>query len=140
MANLQRRIRDDRDTLTTSERNETFRETLAPVSQRPIVYESGSSYSAAANVVYVLLGLLQALLALRFLFLLFGANAGSLFVNFVYALSEPFVAPFNGIFGVVDVAGSTAIFDGSTLIAMLVYAIIAWALIRLIAAITNRAT
>lgn len=50
---------------------------------------------------------------------LFSANAASDFVSFIYDASEPFVAPFQGIFkdfGTLDV---------SAVVAMIVWAIIA---------------
>ena len=94
----------------------------------------GYGFSGVASVVYVLFGLLVALLAFRFLFLLLGANPDAGFVRFIYGLSEPFVAPFYNIFGQVTTDGlvTTAVFDPSTLVAMAVYALIAWILLTLV--------
>lgn len=94
--------------------------------------DSRGDYYQAGNIVYVIFGLLELLLGLRFVFLLLGANAGSSFASFVYAVTGPLVAPFNGIFGAPSIARST--FDPATLVAMLVYAVIGWAILRLVAA------
>jgi hypothetical protein len=83
-----------------------------------------------ARVVYFVLGVLEVIMGLRFIFRLLGANQGSPFAMFLYGLSHVFVAPFNGIFN--DQAiGNTSVFEVSTLIAMLVYALIAWGLVEL---------
>lgn len=95
-----------------------------------------SNYYRTANIIYILFGLLEITLALRFLFLLFGANRDSGFVTFIYTVSSFFVSPFYGIFG--SVSYNRSFFDPATLIAMLIYAVVAWALIRLVAAANKR--
>lgn len=82
------------------------------------------------SVVYFLLGVLEVILALRFLFRLLGANQGSGFVVFLYNLSYPFVTPFNGIFNDQNPAGNS-VFEFSTIVAMLIYALIAWGIVSL---------
>ncbi len=83
-----------------------------------------------ASVVYFVLGVLEVILLLRFLFRLLGANRFNDFVSFLYGLSHVFVSPFNGIFN--DQAlGSHSVFEVSTLIAMLIYALLAWGLVSL---------
>lgn len=81
------------------------------------------------QVVWYILGLLEVLLAFRFALRLLAANPGAGFTNFIYTLSYPFVAPFIAVFHTTRVAGSA--FDWSTLLAMLVYWLIAIAIIRL---------
>lgn len=81
------------------------------------------------GLIYGVGGAIQALIGLRFLFLLLGANPLNGFVNFIYDWSAPLVAPFAGIFGQnIAIAGPgvvvTSIFDWTALIAMVVYAII----------------
>jgi hypothetical protein len=83
-----------------------------------------------ATTVYFLLGVLVAILLLRFVFRMLAANPDNSFVMFLYSLSGVFVAPFNGIFN--DQAlGRGSVFEISTLVAMLIYALIAWGLIAL---------
>lgn len=81
------------------------------------------------TVTYFLLGVLEIILGLRVLFHLLGANQGNSFIVFLYDLSHVFVAPFNGIFN--DQALGRSVFEMSTLIAMLVYALIAWGIVSL---------
>ena len=81
------------------------------------------------SVVYFVLGVLEVILLLRFIFRLLGANEGSSFVMFLYNLSGIFVGPFNGIFN--DQGLGHSVFETSTLVAMLVYALIAWGIVSL---------
>ncbi|HKV59204.1 MAG TPA: hypothetical protein VJO32_13020 [Ktedonobacteraceae bacterium] len=92
------------------------------------------------SIIYFILGVLEVILLLRLLLRLLGANEASGFVVFIYNLSHIFVAPFNGIFN--DQALGRSVFETSTLIAMIVYALLAWgvaSLVRLILAPTNPA-
>ncbi|MES2436537.1 MAG: YggT family protein [Patescibacteria group bacterium] len=82
------------------------------------------------QVVWYILNVLEALLLFRFVLKLLGANAAAGFTSFIYSLSYPFVAPFLNVFRVSKVAGST--FEWTTLLAMFVYWLIAWAIVRLI--------
>jgi hypothetical protein len=82
------------------------------------------------GVVYFLLGVLEVILGLRFIFRLLGANEGSDFTRALYDFSHIFVGPFNGIFNDQTI-GSRSVFELSTLVAMLIYALIAWGLVSL---------
>lgn len=53
----------------------------------------------AKRIVWFIAGLVSVIIALRFGFLLLGANREAGFTDFIYSLSAPFVAPFVGIFG-----------------------------------------
>lgn len=82
------------------------------------------------GIIYFILGVLEVILGLRFIFRLLGASITSDFVTFLYNLSHGFVVPFNGIFN--DQAlGTHSVFELSTLIAMLIYALIGWGLVTL---------
>lgn len=99
--------------------------------------ESAASYNSTrtkplfrlSQIVWYAFGLLEALLALRFLLKLLGANAEAGFTNLIYSLTYPFATPFLGVFNQSAVSG--VIFEWTTLLAMAVYALIAWALIKL---------
>ncbi|HXZ03517.1 MAG TPA: hypothetical protein VEH81_01720 [Ktedonobacteraceae bacterium] len=82
-----------------------------------------------ARVVYFVLAVLEIILLLRLIFRLLGANQSSDFVMFLYNLSHVFVAPFNGIFN--DQALGRSVFEISTVVAMIVYALIAWGIVSL---------
>lgn len=81
------------------------------------------------RVIYFLLGVLEVIMALRFIFKLLGANAGNGFVSFLYNLSYVFVAPFNSMF--TNPSVGRIVFEITTLIAMLIYALVAWGLVWL---------
>lgn len=84
----------------------------------------------ATQLIWLFLGILEALLALRFVFKLIGVNEANTFASFLYGLTNVFVAPFSSLMGAPSTQGMT--FEFSTLIAMLIYALIGWALERLI--------
>jgi len=75
-------------------------------------------------------GAIIVILAMRFMLLLLGASRNSGFVDFIYSLSGIFVAPFNGIFTRPTYGTST--FDSATIVAIIVFAIITFAINRLI--------
>jgi len=87
-----------------------------------------------ARLVYFLLGILEVLLIFRLIFKLAGASHGSFFVDAIYSLTGIFVAPFSGIFPQATTTGlsTTAILEPSTMIAIIVYAVIAWGIVALV--------
>jgi hypothetical protein len=87
--------------------------------------------SLAARIISIIGGLIMALLGVRFLFMLLGANAGNAIADFVYTTSRPFVAPFFGLFNY-DPQFGQARFEIETLIAILFYGVITWLIIRLV--------
>jgi uncharacterized protein YggT (Ycf19 family) len=88
----------------------------------------------AAAVVGFLVGVIDVIVAARFLGKLFGASAQSAFVNGIYQISAPLVAPFTGIFG--DTGSKTNMFETASLVALVVYAVIGWGLVVLIRIVT----
>lgn len=83
-----------------------------------------------ARMVWFIFGVIIAFIALRFVLLLLAANQGNAFVDFVYGVSGIFVAPFYGIFGNTPQLGSSIV-DVSSIVAIIVYALIAWAIVSL---------
>ncbi len=77
------------------------------------------------QVVYYIEGVLLALLALRFVLRMLGASPASLFVNFIYQLTYPFVFPFLGMFRTQWGYGIARL-EFETLIAIAAYAILFW--------------
>lgn len=90
-----------------------------------------------ARIISAIGGTITALLGLRFVFMLFGANRGHAFVDFVYNITYPLVAPFFGIFNY-DPQFGVSRFEFETLIAMLFYAVITAVLVRLTATSSRR--
>jgi len=85
-------------------------------------------------IIYYVFGAIEVLLAFRLIFRLFGANPESGFVNWVYNLSAAFIWPFLGIFPnpTTEGAVTTAVFEPATLVAIIVYAILAWGIAKII--------
>ncbi len=81
------------------------------------------------QIVWYVLGILEALLMFRFVLKLLGANPNAGFSNFIYDVTYVFAAPFLNVFRITRVEGS--ILEWTTLLAMLVYYLIAIAIIRL---------
>jgi hypothetical protein len=96
-----------------------------------------SSYNSSSTkplyhgtqIVWYILGLLDILLAFRFVLKLLGANSAAGFSNFIYTTSYPFAAPFLNVFRATNVQGS--VFEWTTILAMLVYALIAWGIVKI---------
>jgi len=84
----------------------------------------------AARIVWYIAGILLVILAFRFVLTLLGANSTNGFANFIYNVSHPFVAPFFGLFGYKLQYGASH-FETYTLVAMAVYAIVAWGIAKL---------
>lgn len=83
------------------------------------------------RIIYFILGVILAFILLRMLFLLLAANRGNVFVDFIYDISGTFVAPFYGIFNYTPVYGSS-VFEMSSVVAILVYALVGWGLAKLV--------
>ena len=105
----------------------------APVEHVSMTEQSRYNFRAAA-VVWFVVGVIEIFIAARFLGKLFGASAHSAFVNFIYQVSGPMVAPFTGIFG--DTGTRTNTFETASLVALVVYAVIGWGLVVLIRIVT----
>jgi len=86
------------------------------------------------NIIWYLLGLIEVLIGLRFILKLLGANPASGFVDFIYNVTKVLTAPFDSIFGVTQATtGQTqSVFEPSILVAALVYALIAWGIVKVI--------
>jgi YggT family protein len=81
------------------------------------------------RAIYLIFGLIEALLAIRFVLKALGANAEAGFAQFMYGVTGPFVAPFRGLFDTPQ-AASGATLEVHTLIALVIYALVAWLLVR----------
>jgi hypothetical protein len=86
--------------------------------------------AVVSRVVMFVFGVIEVLIAI------FGANAEAGFVRFIYAASDVFMAPFNAIFSTQAVEGAT--FEWSALVAIAVYALIAWGIVALVRAVSPR--
>lgn len=96
----------------------------------PYVAPSTKPLYRGTQIVWYVLGVLEILLAFRFVLKLLGANPAAGFSNFIYSLSYPFTLPFSSVFGVSQVSGS--VFEWTTLLAMAVYWLVAFGLIKIL--------
>ena len=81
------------------------------------------------RAIYLIFGLVEALLAIRFVLKALGANSEAGFAQLIYGVTGPLVAPFRGLFGTPQ-AASGAVLEVHTLIALVIYALVAWLLVR----------
>jgi hypothetical protein len=84
----------------------------------------------ATQMIWLLLGILEAVIALRVVFKLIGVNAANAFATFLYSVSGLFVAPFASLTGAPAAGGM--VLEISSVIAMIVYLLIGWALERIV--------
>lgn len=82
------------------------------------------------QIIWLLLGILEAALALRFIFKLIGVNPANAFASIVYGFTNLFVAPFASLTG--SPAAEGMVFEFTTLIAMAVYALVFYGIERLV--------
>ncbi len=81
------------------------------------------------QIVWYILGILEVLLAFRFVLKLLAANPNAGFSSFIYKVTYIFTAPFLSVFKISRVEGS--VFEWTTLLAILVYWLIAWGIIKM---------
>jgi hypothetical protein len=93
-----------------------------------------STKTTIINVIWFIYGLVAILLAIRFIFKLTGANGESGFVKFIYSITDFLSKPFDSVFGVktASTAHFTSVFEPSILVAIAVYGLIAWGIVKLI--------
>ena len=80
------------------------------------------------QLIWLFLGILEALIALRIGLKLIGANPASPIVALIYGVTYLFLFPFQGM--VATPSAGNIVLELSSLFAMLIYALIAWAVER----------
>ena len=99
-----------------------------------ITEKTGNVNRKARKLIYYLLGIVEALLICRFVLRLLGANPVNTFVTIIYAITDVFLWPFSGIFRSAVTTGieTKSFLEPATIIAMIVYALIAWGIAKLV--------
>jgi hypothetical protein len=82
------------------------------------------------QLIYLIFGIVEALIAIRLILRLLAANPLAGFASFIYGITDPLVAPFVNLF-------ATPAYDGNVLelgsiVAIIVYALVAWLLVRVL--------
>lgn len=93
--------------------------------------ERNRGLAIAARAVWTIALVIVVLLAVRFVFILFGANPSNGFVNFIYNISYPFARPFFGIFGYSTHYGLKRV-EPASLVAIGVYLIAAYLIVKVL--------
>lgn len=114
-----------------------------------VVVDPAADRAAAVDwvsrIVWFVVGLMAALIAIRFVLLAAGANETAGFAQLIYGLTDWMVAPFANIFGsnlTYPGTAGTAIFEPSSLVAIVVYALVGLLVTKVaeLALGTNRTT
>ena len=106
-----------------------------PVTARTTEVKSvATSFQTIEYLIYFFFGALAILLAFRLVLKLTGASMSSAFVGLIYGLTGIFILPFEGIFrrGYTQGIETTSVLEPSTLVAIIVYAVLAWGIVKLI--------
>jgi uncharacterized protein YggT (Ycf19 family) len=96
------------------------------VTEREYVSSVPTGLEMARRVVGLAFGILQAMLILRVILLLLIANRENDIVQFILAVTGPFVAPFRDMFALAQVGNTT----GSVLDVAAIVALIGWSLVE----------
>ncbi len=93
-----------------------------------------STKSTLVNVIWYIYGLVATLLVIRFVLKLTGANGNAGFVKVIYSITDILSKPFDAIFGVTTASNGkfTSVFEPSILVAIIVYGLIVWGIVKLI--------
>jgi len=95
-----------------------------------VLTDQPSGVVIAQRIVWFIVGVIDVLLAIRFVLLLLGANHSAGFVDFIYGVTAILVAPFVGIFG--EPTYGKFMFDISSLLAIIIYSLIGLGIVKLI--------
>lgn len=94
-----------------------------------------TSIWTATRVIALALTVVETVLLARFALKLFGANAGQALVSFVYAITDPLVRPFQGIFA--QPAGPP-VFEIAAVLAVVFFLLIGALVVAIVRAVTGR--
>ncbi len=84
----------------------------------------------ATQLIWLLFGIIEAAIGLRVLFKAIAVNPANPFAMFLYRLTDLFLLPFKSLVGSPGVDGM--VLEISSIIAMVIYLMIAWVLERLV--------
>jgi uncharacterized protein YggT (Ycf19 family) len=94
------------------------------------VFEEKKAIFRLYQLIWYFLAIIETLLLFRFVLLALGANPLNGFVSFVYAITAPLTLPFVGMLPQLE-QGSLVV-DWASIVGMVVYALIAYALVHLV--------
>ncbi len=105
------------------------------VEQREVVTEDVAeshrqTLTWISGLIWFAFGVLEALIGLRVIFRLIGANPQNPFANFIYNSSRLYLVPFASLTANPAVDG--LVLEITSMMAMVIYALIAWGIVRLL--------
>jgi uncharacterized membrane protein len=125
-----------RDVTPTTTRSEVVQRNVAPAAVDHVESVAYDPYAGRRNAAYRVtqliwwvFGLIEGLIAIRFILRALGANPSAGFAQFIYGITAPLVAPFVGLFGNPQAQGS--VLELHSIVALIVYGLLAWLLSRL---------
>jgi uncharacterized membrane protein YagU involved in acid resistance len=124
------------------DREEYIEEVVTPgqVQQRHVVRDEGSErYANIARVnqiLWLLFGIILGLIAVRVVLKMIGANPAAIFAQMIYGLTDVFLWPFTGLTN--DPTVGAFQFELSSIIGMIVYALMAWGITKLVSILFYR--
>ncbi len=90
------------------------------------------------GLISLIIGIIAILIAIRVVLKLLAANTASGFTQFIYNITGPLVAPFENIFG--TPAANGAVFEVSSILAIAVYLLVGWLVIKVVQLVLDRPT
>jgi uncharacterized protein YggT (Ycf19 family) len=90
------------------------------------------------RIIYLVFGVIESLIAIRVVLKLLAANPSAGFTSLIYNVTQPFVALFQGVFP--DAQSKGSVVEVSSLLAILVYALLAFGLASLVRILGRRQT
>lgn len=124
-------VETDSPNSSTIQKTRIVQEPLVKTDHPQKIYETKKSIFRVTELIWALLGIIELLLGFRIALKALGADPTSGFANIIYAISNPLAAPFSGILRTNAGAGGS-VFEWSTIIAAVVYAVVAVGLIHLL--------
>lgn len=127
---------DTQDTVVDSPSSSTVRQTrtinepLVKTQHPQKIYETKKAIFRSWQIIWYVVAVVEIIIALRVAFKAIGANPFSGFVSLIYGLSDPLTFPFRGIIG--STVTSSNVIEWSSIIAALIYLLIAWGIVSLI--------
>lgn len=109
------------------QRETTVTEQVSTTTPHAVAKEAGAN--KANQIVWFIFGIINTLIGIRIVFLLLDAREVG-FTSFHYSITNPFVAPFRGIFPAPSVDGSY--FDTAAFVAAIIFTLLAWGITALI--------
>jgi hypothetical protein len=120
----------ERREVVTPVRPTAVAEHVETVTDDPFAPNRGAA-EKLRQAILLLFGIVNCLIGIRFVLRLLGANPDAPFATFIHGVTAPLLAPFVGLFGTPAFTNGSVL-EWHSLVAIVVYLLIAWALTKLV--------